>query len=193
MQLKCSSTNEAASYVSSAKPTATVACPSGCLASSGSVWGTGVYTSGSGICRAAIHAGAITDAGGSFLLTYLPGKPAYTGARDAACQPASCVEQLAGSQRQEFLKSPTSENPSTMCPRRLNRQRRPVLLLRLLDRIICCRQDSRLNDTGALTNAQELYWQGNTDHWITLTAIFCTAKATVHDFFLHHPHLYALS
>ena len=34
-----------------------VNCPSGCATDKGSVWGTGIYSYDSSICRAAIHAG----------------------------------------------------------------------------------------------------------------------------------------
>lgn len=44
------------------------------------VWGTDVYSNSSGICVAAVHAGAITlDAGGRVTVTLLPGQDAYVG------------------------------------------------------------------------------------------------------------------
>lgn len=46
-------------------------------AGSGSVWGTGTYTSDSRICRAAVHAGAIPATGGSVLVTPTPGRAGY--------------------------------------------------------------------------------------------------------------------
>ena len=55
-----------------------VACPPGC-ANSGGLWGTDLYTADSGICRAAIHAGLITDAGGTVAVILEPGRPAYRG------------------------------------------------------------------------------------------------------------------
>lgn len=55
-----------------------VACPSGC-ADSGGLWGTDVYTADSGICRAGIHAGAISPAGGVVVVQIQPGRPAYRG------------------------------------------------------------------------------------------------------------------
>lgn len=42
-------------------------CPAG--APSGTVWGSGIYTSDSAICAAAIHAGAIGTGGGQILVT----------------------------------------------------------------------------------------------------------------------------
>ncbi|MBP0463778.1 hypothetical protein J5Y09_07640 [Roseomonas sp. PWR1] len=45
----------------------------------GTVWGTGTYTTDSRICRAAIHAGAITSTGGVVLVTPAPGQQAYRG------------------------------------------------------------------------------------------------------------------
>lgn len=54
-----------------------VTCPAGC-ASQGSVWGAGPYSDDSFVCQAAIHAGAISDAGGAFQLTMVPGQQQYT-------------------------------------------------------------------------------------------------------------------
>lgn len=39
-------------------------CPENCLKEGGIVWGTGIYTHNSAICRAAIHAGVLQDEGG---------------------------------------------------------------------------------------------------------------------------------
>jgi hypothetical protein len=55
-----------------------VSCPPGCGASGG-LWGTDVYTADSGICRAAIHAGILTDNGGTVAVTLDSGRPAYRG------------------------------------------------------------------------------------------------------------------
>ncbi|BDG71094.1 LCCL domain-containing protein [Roseomonas fluvialis] len=46
---------------------------------SGTVWGTGVYTADSRVCRAAIHAGAIPATGGVVAVTPAPGQQAYAG------------------------------------------------------------------------------------------------------------------
>jgi predicted nucleic acid-binding Zn ribbon protein len=46
---------------------------------SGAVWGTGVYTTDSRICRAAVHAGAIPATGGAVTVTPAPGLPTYLG------------------------------------------------------------------------------------------------------------------
>jgi len=56
-----------------------VSCPSGCDTQGPDIWGTGSYTSGSGICRAAIHAGVISSRGGVVTVERLPGRPAYRG------------------------------------------------------------------------------------------------------------------
>ncbi len=48
-------------------------------AASGSVWGTGVYTTDSRVCRAAVHIGAIPATGGNVTITPAPGLPAYLG------------------------------------------------------------------------------------------------------------------
>jgi predicted nucleic acid-binding Zn ribbon protein len=48
-------------------------------AMSGSVWGSGTYTTDSRVCRAAVHAGAIPASGGVIVVTPAPGLPAYAG------------------------------------------------------------------------------------------------------------------
>jgi len=45
----------------------------------GSVWGTDVYTADSGVCAAALHAGAVTRRGGEVTLRMMPGRPRYPG------------------------------------------------------------------------------------------------------------------
>jgi hypothetical protein len=55
-----------------------VACPAGCQ-QVGGLWGTDVYTADSAICRAGIHAGAISPAGGVVTVRLDPGRPAYRG------------------------------------------------------------------------------------------------------------------
>ena len=45
----------------------------------GSVWGNGVYTDDSALCHAALHAGAITRAGGTIRAIMQPGRTSYTG------------------------------------------------------------------------------------------------------------------
>ncbi|MCP5396760.1 MAG: hypothetical protein H6918_08515 [Sphingomonadaceae bacterium] len=49
--------------------------------SSGSVWGTDVYTADSYICTTARHAGVIGDAGGQVTLQMLPGQSSYSGTK----------------------------------------------------------------------------------------------------------------
>ena len=56
---------------------ASYACQCGASAGVGSIWGTGVYTSDSDICTAAIHSGAITTAGGAVLAVARDGQDAY--------------------------------------------------------------------------------------------------------------------
>lgn len=53
----------------------TITCPTGCGGQS--VWGTGVYSDDSSMCSAAIHAGAMTSAGGSVAITIAPGQAEY--------------------------------------------------------------------------------------------------------------------
>lgn len=43
------------------------------------IWGTNVYTANSGICTTAVHAGAISSAGGVISIELLPGREFYTG------------------------------------------------------------------------------------------------------------------
>ncbi|XP_035682687.1 discoidin, CUB and LCCL domain-containing protein 2-like [Branchiostoma floridae] len=61
--------------------TFTVNCPAGCspYQYNRRVWGTGVYTSDSSICRAAIHDGRITDDGGQVTVYRWPGQDSYQG------------------------------------------------------------------------------------------------------------------
>ncbi|XP_071985285.1 uncharacterized protein [Engystomops pustulosus] len=58
---------------------ANVFCPAECLANGRSVWGTQVYTDDSSICRAAIHAGIISNSGGEVTLLKTPGQASYSG------------------------------------------------------------------------------------------------------------------
>lgn len=60
------------------------AAPVTCLcsaqqAAAGTVWGTRIYTTDSGVCRAAVHAGAIPPSGGAITVTPAPGRNAYEG------------------------------------------------------------------------------------------------------------------
>lgn len=45
----------------------------------GTVYGTGTYTDDSALCRAALHTGAVTSAGGDIVATIAPGQNSYTG------------------------------------------------------------------------------------------------------------------
>jgi LCCL domain len=46
----------------------------------GTIWGTGVYTSDSKVCTAAVHVGLITAAsGGTVMIKIVPGRPSYPG------------------------------------------------------------------------------------------------------------------
>ena len=53
----------------------TVTCPANCTG--GSVWGTSPYTDDSSVCTAAIHAGALTAAGGTTTIAIVPGQSTY--------------------------------------------------------------------------------------------------------------------
>jgi hypothetical protein len=55
-----------------------ISCPPGCAAQGG-LWGTDIYTGDSAICKAAIHSGLISDAGG-YVVVILDGpQPAFRG------------------------------------------------------------------------------------------------------------------
>lgn len=56
-----------------------VTCPADCHKVSGQVWGTGLYTSDSNICLAAIHSGVIKISGGTFVLIKTWGQVQYKG------------------------------------------------------------------------------------------------------------------
>ena len=62
-----------------------VNCPAGC-ASQGGLWGSGPYTLDSGVCRAAVHAGVLSDGGGNVRVTVEPGRPAYRGSEKHGVQ-----------------------------------------------------------------------------------------------------------
>ncbi|CAH1238319.1 CRISPLD1 [Branchiostoma lanceolatum] len=68
--------------------TYTVTCPSGCASNGKTVWGTDVYTDDSSICRAAIHAGRISDSGGDVTVYKLPGEGSYSGTTQNGVQTA---------------------------------------------------------------------------------------------------------
>jgi hypothetical protein len=54
-------------------------CEAEAIAAGGTVWGTDVYSTDSGICAAAVHAGVITPQGGLVAVVPLPGQAAYRG------------------------------------------------------------------------------------------------------------------
>ena len=54
----------------------TCTCPA---SPSGTVWGSKIYTTDSNICEAAVHAGAITNAGGEVSFIAAPGCNSYKG------------------------------------------------------------------------------------------------------------------
>jgi len=54
-------------------------CSELAAAGSGSVWGTDAYSADSPICRAALHAGAVTRRGGEVTVRRLDGLPRYVG------------------------------------------------------------------------------------------------------------------
>ncbi|CAH1257391.1 ASTL [Branchiostoma lanceolatum] len=64
----------------------TVNCPSGCASNGADAWGTDVYTDDSGICTAAIHAGKLTNSGGSVTVYRWPGQSSYQGSTQNGIQ-----------------------------------------------------------------------------------------------------------
>jgi len=60
-----------------------IVCPSHCGRVQGSVWGTGIYTSNSQICRAAIHSGVIIgDKKEAFIMQRTHGQKFYMGSKN---------------------------------------------------------------------------------------------------------------
>jgi len=49
-----------------------VQCPAQCSDKVGSIWGTGIYTDDSSICRAGLHSGTIKNDGGKALVIRKP-------------------------------------------------------------------------------------------------------------------------
>ena len=74
-----------------------IACPANCGATGGT-WGSDVYTADSTICRAAIHAGVMTEHGGEVTVVLEPGRPAYRGSRRHGVE-SSDYGQFGGSYR----------------------------------------------------------------------------------------------
>ncbi len=72
-----SCTDSVKSLNKTATTTFSVVCPVNCT--TGSVWGSGLYTSDSAICVAAVHAGVIKEKGGMVKVTLKPGLPSYSG------------------------------------------------------------------------------------------------------------------
>ena len=52
-------------------------CPESCIEQKGTIWGSGIYTSDSSICRAAIHSGVLQNMGGLIQMVKMPGLNRY--------------------------------------------------------------------------------------------------------------------
>ena len=76
LEIPCSQTVEGLRYGVGA--VATVNCPEGCD-NSKTVWGDGLYTKDSPICKASIHAGGSRKSGGKGKITGQPGQDSYKG------------------------------------------------------------------------------------------------------------------
>ncbi|MEO1292557.1 MAG: LCCL domain-containing protein [Pseudomonadota bacterium] len=57
----------------------TLRCQCAADSFAGTVWGSGLYTTDSSICRAALHAGAVGSQGGAVDVVSAPGQPSYSG------------------------------------------------------------------------------------------------------------------
>jgi hypothetical protein len=58
-----------------------VACPAGCQQHPSPIWGTDAYTGDSGVCSAAVHAGAVSPDGGVVTVRVEPPLAAYEGSK----------------------------------------------------------------------------------------------------------------
>jgi hypothetical protein len=77
----------------------------------GSVWGDELYTDDSAICRAAVHAGAIPESGGTIWAFERPGQPTY-----AASQRNGISSSAWGSWARSIAVRPASEAPADAKP-----------------------------------------------------------------------------
>lgn len=73
--VECSVTGQ--DVVNPNRPFALVECPADCPADA--VWGTGIYTSDSNLCTAAVHDGVMTTNGGTVTVHYVGGQTEYVG------------------------------------------------------------------------------------------------------------------
>ncbi len=76
LEIPCSQTVESLRYGAGA--TFVANCGEGC-GDSAKVWGDGLYTKDSPICKASIHAGVIGKSGGKVKVTVQPGQDSYKG------------------------------------------------------------------------------------------------------------------
>lgn len=67
----------------------TCICPAELTTGGGAVWGTDAYTADSATCRAALHAGATGQRGGTVTLRMLPGRRRYPGTTRNGVQSAN--------------------------------------------------------------------------------------------------------
>lgn len=108
--LTCQNTNSGARVVDAINTKGTVACPPGCLGASGSVWGTGAFTADSSICRAAIHAGVLTNKGGTITIFYERGRVLYLGSKKNGVE-----SQDWGTYDSSFKFAPPALPPTATC------------------------------------------------------------------------------
>ncbi|CAH0237992.1 LCCL domain-containing protein [Roseomonas sp. CECT 9278] len=80
-------------------------------AQSGAVWGSGIYTSDSRICRAAVHAGVIPASGGPVGVEPAPGRQSYDSERQNGI-----TTQAFGPWRSSFTFGMPTVAPMPNCP-----------------------------------------------------------------------------
>ena len=112
-----------ASFKELAKGTDAVSCS--CEGSaSGSVWGSGIYTTDSSICAAAVHAGAVPEGGGVVSVAPAPGCEGYTGSKGKGSAPSASWGKYEASfffpGHGDGKCPPVKTGPDAPCPGKLN-------------------------------------------------------------------------
>jgi len=88
----------------------------------GTVWGTGLYTTDSGICRAAVHAGVMRPEGGGITVTPAPGMPAYIGSTANGVESANYGPWSNSFTLAAGASKPTKAGAPAACPMNFERQ-----------------------------------------------------------------------
>jgi hypothetical protein len=93
VDLACGSTNSRNLLVNATVTTQVAVCPAKCYEAGGDVYGnqaTG-YRSNSLVCRAALHAGVISNNGGVVIVRYVKGLSAYKGMQGRGGFKSDCI------------------------------------------------------------------------------------------------------